>query len=407
LHPVFYQWLSIAYVGLVSLALSVLLARELGPTGFGEYGIALAAGAILAIFLDGGMRSMLLREGTRTSKQLEYLSKQLPAIALGHAITLAVLLSLLAFGIFFPHLQIALSTISCFLGVVLVQFVSASLRGAGRWSLDAGWQMGHRTLSAALILAVLFLGFAQVWVVLAAWTCASFLSFLLLPSPLRTIPDLSFRPEVYKVAIPLVFIDLATAVYFRSDILVLGWLGVEPNQIGQYAASYKLFEVMIIAGNPVGLLLFRRMRLFKGDILQFKQGLQRAVIVSVALGVFTALLLDLISQPLVAWSYGSSFSESAHFLSILAWALVFVLPNILLTQAALALELDRSYLLAAILAALINITLNLSFVPSYGALASAWTSVATEGVLFVLLMFSVFKGIKLKTGKHIESWDLG
>ena len=30
LHPVFYQWLSTAYVGVVSLALSVFLARELG-----------------------------------------------------------------------------------------------------------------------------------------------------------------------------------------------------------------------------------------------------------------------------------------------------------------------------------------------------------------------------------------
>ena len=103
LHPVFFQWLSIAYVGLISLAISVFLARELGPTGFGEYGIALAAGAILAIFLDGSMRNILLREGTRNGKKLEHLPKQLPAIALGHAIAMAVLLSLLVLGIFSNH----------------------------------------------------------------------------------------------------------------------------------------------------------------------------------------------------------------------------------------------------------------------------------------------------------------
>lgn len=407
LHPAFYQWLAISYVGLVSLALSVTLARELGPSGFGEYGIALAAGALVAIFLDGGMRNILLREGTRTGKQLEHLSKQLPAIALGHAITMAVLLSLLVLGIFFHHLQIALSTISCFLGVVLVQFVSASLRGAGRWSLDAGWQMGHRTLSAALILAAVFLGFAQAWVVLAAWACASFLSFLFLPSPLRTFPDLSFRPEVYNVALPLIFIDLATAVYFRSDILVLGWLGVESNKIGQYSASYRFFEAVIMAASPLGLLFFRRMRLFNGNTLEFKQGLKRAVLFAAVLGVFLALGLGFISEQLVAWSYGSRYPESAQLLSILAWALVFVLPNILLTQAALALELDKSYLLAALLAALINFALNYLFISYYGVLASAFTSVATEGALFILLAFSVFKGMVVKTGKHTESRDLG
>ena len=102
-HPVFYQWLSIAYVGLVSLALSVLLARELGPIGFAEYSIALAVGSMLALFLDGGMRNILLREGTRNGKKLEHLPKQLPAIALGHAIAMAVLLSLLVLGIFSNH----------------------------------------------------------------------------------------------------------------------------------------------------------------------------------------------------------------------------------------------------------------------------------------------------------------
>ena len=403
-RSLFSQWFTTLYVGLISFALSVFLARELGPTGFGEYGIASAAGAILAIFLDGGMRNILLREGTRSGKQLEHLSKQLPAIALGHAITLAVLLSLIALIIFSHNRPLAISTIACFLGIVLMQFVSASLRGAGRWSLDASWQMGHRTLSAALVLAVVFLGFSQSWVVLSAWACASFLAVLLFTSPLRTFPDLSFRPEVYKIAIPLILIDLATVIYFRSDVLVLGWLGVEPNQIGQYAASYRFLEAVIMAANPIGLLLFRRIRLFKGGVQDFKQGLKRGVFFAGVLGVFLALGLGFISVQLVAWSYGSRYPESAQFLSILAWALVFVLPNTLLTQAALALELDRAYLLAAVLAALINISLNYFFIPYFGVLASAFTSVATEAFLFILLTFFVFKGVQLKTDKQAESF---
>ena len=404
LHPVFFQWLSIAYVGLISLALSVLLARELGPAGFGEYGIALAAGAILAIFLDGGMRNILLREGTRNGKKLEHLSKQLPAIALGHAITTAVLLSLLALGIFSNHLATALSTISCFLGIVLVQFVSAFLRGAGRWSVDAGWQMWQRTLSAALVLSVVFLGIPQPLVVLSAWAFASFLAFILFTSPLRTFPDLSFRPEVYRIAIPLIFIDLATVIYFRSDMLVLGWLGVDSNQIGQYAASYRFLEAVIMAVNPIGLLLFRRIRLFKGGVQDFKQGLQRGVFFAAVLGVFLASGLVFISGHLVAWSYGSRYPESAQFLSILAWALVFVLPNTLLTQAALALDLDSLYLRAACFAAFTNLALNYLLVPNYGARASAFTSVATECLLFIFLEFSVFKEIQVKTVNQTEGW---
>jgi len=362
----------------------------MGPSAFGLYGIALAAGSILSIFIDGGMRNVLLREGTLTSKKLSNLAKQLPAIAIRHAITMTVVLSLVALGIFPLHLPLVLSSLVCFLGIVLAQYVSASLRGAGRWSLDAGWQMGHRTLSATFILVVLVLGFAQAWMVLAAWACASFVAFIFFSSPIRTIPNSGFNKEVYKVALPLVLIDLGTAVYFRSDILLMGWMGIDSKQIGQYAASYRILEAVIMAANPIGLLLFRVIRQNKGNQIALKKALQRNVILAIIFGGGGALTIGLISEQLVAWTYGSSFPESAKLISVLSWSLVFIFPNTLLTQASLALELDRSYMWAAIFVAFANLIFNCIAIERYGSLASAYITVATEGILFLLLSLSIF-----------------
>jgi O-antigen/teichoic acid export membrane protein len=379
------QWTATAYVGLVSLVVSVAVGRAVGPAGFGQYGMAMAAGAILAIFIDGGMSNLLRREQTRPGTALAHLVSRLPGIALGHAFTVALIAALLALSLAGDQLLLALATVASFLGTVLVGYVSALLRGTGRWAADAGWQVSQRTLSAALILGSLAIGFTAPWQVMAAWAAASLIAFLVFPSLLRCRPEFGLKTEVYKITAPLVLIDLATAVYFRSDMLVLGWYDVPQQEVGQYAAAYRLFEAMIMLAGPVGLLLFRRMRLFDGHMDAFRRSLLLYVAAAAALGVAAALAMYTASDLLVGWSYGPTYAESAGLLRVLCWGLVFVLANTVLTQAALALERDRAYMWAAGLAAIANVTMNCALVPRLGISAAAYTTVVTEAVLFIYL----------------------
>lgn len=383
------QWTATAYVGLVSLAVSVAVGRAVGPAGFGEYGMAMAAGSILAIFIDGGMSHLLRRETTRPGTTLGHVVGRLPAMSLGHAFTVALIGALLAVSFAGGQWPLALATVGCFLGTVLVGYVSASLRGQGRWAADAGWQVRQRTLSAAMILGSLAIGLTAPWQVMVAWAAASLIAFLVFPSPLRCRPKLGLKPEVYKITAPLLLIDLATAVYFRSDMLVLGWFDVPQQEVGQYAAAYRLFEAVILLAGPVGLLLFRRMRLFDGHRDAFRRSLLLYVVVAAALGVAAALAMYTASDLLVAWSYGPQYPNSDGLLRILCWGLVFVLPNTVLTQAALALDRDRAYLWAAGLAAVTNAAMNCALVPQLGTVAAAYTSVAIEAVLFISLAISL------------------
>ena len=379
------QWAATAYVGLVSLAVSVAVGRAVGPAGFGEYGMAMAAGSILAIFIDGGMSNLLRRETTRPGTTLGHVVGRLPAMSLGHALTVALFGALLADSFAGGQLPLALATVACFLGTVLVGYVSAFLRGRGRWAADAGWQASQRTLGAALILGSLVIGLTAPWQVMAAWAAASLIAFLVFPSPLCCRPEFGLKPEVYKITAPLVLIDLATAVYFRSDMLVLGWFDVPQQEVGQYAVAYRLFEAVILLAGPVGLLLFRRMRLFDGHRDAFRRNLLLYVAVAAALGIVAALAMYTASDLLVGWSYGPTYPESAWLLRVLCWGLVFVLANTILTQAALALERDRAYLWAAGLAAITNVAMNCALVPRLGISAAAYTTVVTEAVLFIYL----------------------
>lgn len=388
------QWAATAYVGLVSFALSVLIARQTGPATFGEYSVVLAAGAILAIFIDGGMRNLLLRERTRASAHLAHLSGRLPAIALGHAMTVALVASLLGVMLLIERTALVLATVWCFFGVVLAQYVSAMLRGEGRFSLDAGWQMGHRTFSAVCIVAVIVLGFHSSWHILAAWAFGAITANLIFPLGLKCRASFVFRPGLYKVVVPLLWIDLATAVYFRSDMMMLQWRGVPRERIGQYAAAYRLIEAVILLAGPVAILLFRHMRQMNEDRCALAQHIPRTTALAAMLGVAGAAIIVALAEPIVFLTYGSKYPEAAGLLTILAWSLAFVLPNAVLTQAALALDLERSYALAASIAAVCNVALNFIFITHYGPLAAAWMTIVTEAVLLAILVFALARNLR-------------
>lgn len=384
------QWLAAIYVGGVSFALNVLIARQVGPAVFGEYSVALAAGAVLAIFLDGGMRNLLMRERTLASAHLNHLSDRLPSLAFGHALVASVIASLFAVVLLPEKSVLAVATVACFLGVVFTQFVSAMLRGGGRFGAEAGWQIGQRSGSALAIALVLALGFHESWQILVAWALGLLLAGLAATRGLWVWPRISLDPVLYKAVLPLLWIDLATAVYFRSDMVVLQLLGVHQDRIGQYGAAYRLIEAVIFATNPVAILLFRKMRRMGERHHAMGREILRAVVWAGLLGVAGAVLISLIAEPVVSIAYGGQYSESTALLRVLAWTLVLLLPNAVLTQAALALNLERPYAWAATASAVCNLALNFVFVGQYGPIASAWATIATEVVLLSVLAFVLF-----------------
>ncbi len=74
--------------------------------------------------------------------------------------------------------------------------------------------------------------------------------------------------------------------------------------------------------------------------------------------------------------------------------ILLLVPNIVLTQTALALNLEKYYALTAIIAAIVNVVFNLLFIPLYGIVASAYSSIITEIVLFMGLSSSIWKNRK-------------
>lgn len=394
------QWAATLYVGGVSFGLNILIARSIGPATYGQYAVALAVGAMLSIILDGGFRTLLIREKARSTSHLKQISPFLPSYAFGHALVSALVTAALALFFSQNHLKLALATIAGFLGIVLSQQISALLRGGGRFGTDAGWQIGNRSLSALLMMIVILAGFHHPWQILSAWSVGTILACVIAPYGIKYWPRLSFHRELYKSTLPLLWINLATAIYFRFDMVALRYLDVADKQIGQYAAAYRLIEAVILVTSPVSVMLFRRIRLMEPGNKDIGIEVFRATTYAVFIGFVCALAVGWLAFPVIHWTYGNSYPDSVALLSLLAWALVFLLPNAVLTQAALAMELQRPYAVAATVAAGFNVLFNLFMIRHMGTTAAAIATIFTEALLTAVLAWNIFR--KCRNGFALE-----
>jgi O-antigen/teichoic acid export membrane protein len=394
----FYQLISSFGVGAISFALSLFIAREMGSSYFGQYSTALAIGSILAIIFDGGMHNLLVRERTQASEHLGTLHKTLPHIAMGYSFIAAILTSLISLIVFSSQLYLALGIILCFWGAVITQYASAILRGDGLLKTDALWQLKQRVLTALLIATTVLLGYVEAWQLLLAWAIGALCANLFFKEGFRFKPFfkplLSSEFKLYQTLLPILWINLATTIYFRSDLIMLRIFKVSDGDIGQYAAAFRLIEAVILMASPVSIIIFRKIRLLNEDRLLQTSYIIKSILVSTLFGLLGLVLIEWMANPLVQLTYGAQYAQASRLLLILGWMIVILIPNTVLTQTALALNLEKSYALIATLAAIGNLSFNLIFIPEHGILAAAYSSIATE--LILLIGLSVAISLKLK-----------
>lgn len=385
------QWLAIAFVGGVSFILSVFIARRFGPEAFGVYAQAISLGALLAIVVDGGFGKLLVREVVRATPALERYGHQLHGFAFGHALLAMLLLALAAtFNPLPLHGLTLVATIGAFGTAVLANFSIAILRGQGRLMRDALWQMVSRTLTAGCIALALGLGADAPWQVLGAQFVGAALFLVLLMRGGVVRPIFRVPKEVYAVVVPLIWLDLATVVYFRSDMLLFKVTGVAKADVGAYGVAYRLIEAFLLLASPIGLLLFRRFRL-NAEALG-RPTIQRIFQIS-GLAGGVGLLIFVLALPTAGTffplAFGAEYSLAGDLFKVLCMMLVLALANGVLGQGVFAFGLDRMYVWTATAAALFNVAGNLLLMPRHGVWAAAWMTVATEAVLGVGLSLAL------------------
>lgn len=381
--------------------LILVVSRQLGPALFGVYSFLTTVVIAANCFSNLGFDTWMVREVTKNPSQGKgYISN-----ILGLKIATSLFTIFCVFFIFqatdLPSTTLRLLWILSI--SLLFNTLSQTFWHYGNCFKQfafhsALWASSNLIKSVLGISLVLVYGELEplIWGLVIAEALTLILSFYVIRSRFGAFFP-GFRLSIWKdylarsapIALGMIF----SVLYFRLDIVMLQ-LMTDEKVVGFYSAAYKLFEMSIILPHSIMLVLFPTLVAeYHTDHSQFKKSSKKALGVFGMIGGSFALILWVFSHEIIAIIFGDDFSPSIAILDILSGAIFlfflnFLLANILITSGR---ETINTWNLAG--ATALNIALNLVFIPRYGAIGAAWSTLFCEAVLIVALGIEVRKSI--------------
>ncbi|MFZ2267597.1 MAG: flippase [Azonexus sp.] len=405
---------------LISLATAMLLARTLGPEGYGSYAYVLSVVALICIPAQFGLPRLVLRETAKAQARCDWAI--LKGIWYWSALVVLLLSILLVLGSeitvrfladHFPEQQL----LTFAWGLLLIPFLSlGALRAAALIGLR---RIVQGQISEMLLRPTLLASFIVIYLMLVPagglfpvdvmqfHVLAAAIAFLISTIQLRNARPPEFDASVlpkYQHRIwlagmfPLVLVDGVQLVFSKADTLMLGWLG-SASDVGVYAVA--LYGSMLIAFglqvvNVVVAPQFARLHA-KGE----RASLQRLVVFSTRVSVVCALPMVLIiyfwGERLLSFFFGVSFARGAEALTILALG---QLVNASMGSVALLLTMtnhERDVVKAIAISTAVNIGLNLILIPILGINGAATATAVATALWNIILWRCVHSRLGIRT----------
>lgn len=402
------SWMLIAQIitSILSFGWTILIARYLGPSEYGIYGTAVSFSSLLLFIADLGVSSYITRAiSTDFDNEYKYLN---------NAFSLTIILSFLYLLVVLMTLLLirwdSYTVLICLLFAIENIFIRFSV--ILNVIFQAHEQMKYQAIANiitsvstfALTIIVIFKSFGLIGVSLT-FIFANIISFIYVLLTVKKhfvkikfIINPSFYEFLIKGGIPFAISGVFVTIYYSIDLVMITQF-VGTYETGIYNSAYKLLTVLTLFYSIYTSVVYPVMsKLFKDskDLLQlsFIKSSKYLVLISIPICVFTCFYrYDIIGI------YGAEFTEAGSVLAILIWTICFIFINGNSTAVLNASHKEYSVTIICGLAALLNVILNVIFIPIYSVYGASFATVLSE-VLVFLLEFYVLKKIGHLPDKH-------
>jgi O-antigen/teichoic acid export membrane protein len=388
----------------------VYLARTLGPGDFGNYNFVLAWAGMFTLIMDFGATTTLTQ---KIAQQPARLNSHLgTALLFKTFLTVASLLAASGYMLLFPHTQHVQSMWLAWIALGLASYVD-TLYGVFRGKQMLGKESLVISIQRVVVIILSTLALFYGWRVngvLVATVVGNALTVILtletmrrcgfFAQPLRVVELTPFM----KQAVPLGLAAVFSLLYFKADTLMLEYL-TTPHDVGLYNAAYRITETLMFLPNLlVGILFPVLASIFATDRALFVSTVQNALKYVVLLLMPIGLALSVGAPWIIQVVYGVDYMASIPALRILAWNLPLSGANFVLVYSMISANKQRAYTVVTLSCAVWNILLNLWVIPRWGFLGSSFTTLATEGLLLVV-MYAIARKVLAST--LWRGWVLG
>jgi len=390
-------WLLIARVGAQAslVAITYLLARRLGPTGFGEYAFLamfIALGNTVTTF---GSDMLLIREIAAESD----VSRSWSVLVLQLILSCLFVTAVFLFVRYLPgqtdESVIALKIYSLALFPLAFFTVFTSVLRGMQKMISYAWL---NFLLPGILLAAIYLfipaGTSLVdiaYVLLGVQLVGAMLSCALcIPSfPLlwRSFRFSSIQlGQLLIICLPIALIAIVGIVFQKLSLALLAVLGTA-SMVGLYSAAARVVEAARLGHIALFTALYPAMANAVHDPSSQKT-FRSSWLVLLGLTTAGSILLASLGGPIVRIFFGEAFQDSIPILAILAFTLIPYTVSSFLSLGLLARKKEHIVFAVMAVSLLVLLSTNLLVIPRAGAMGASWSTLiaeTTQAIIFLLL----------------------
>lgn len=388
------SWLLFARAGtlIITFFTTIYVIRYLGPENYGTLSYAVSFVSLFSFIASLGIDQVVYRElVSRPEDEGEIMGSAFGLKIIGGlAATFITIGTALAIGV----TQIEL---------ILISIISLTLIGTAGQIISYSYQARVQSKYPALIMLAtsLILAGSKLAIIFFDKGIIYFALILLLESILYAVffafsYQKHFKKfkewQVTKVttkmlfvtSLPLMLSTVSIMIYSRIDQVMLGHY-INNTAVGIYDAAVRLSDVWYIIPNVLITALFPAIiNAQKTSPNLFRKRIHLCAALLIGLNLLIILPTNLLAHYIIEILFGSDFTGTADILAIYIWSLIGFSLGQLMNTYLIAENYTLIFLYTSVVTVLINIGLNILWIPEYGIIGAAFATLVSYSLIPIL-----------------------
>lgn len=384
----------------------IILAGHLGTTGMGYYTTVTAFVAFFVNLADLGINLVMMREIAQNPDKKIAITSNFLGFRFFYSLVIMALAPVIAFLIpqYGPYVRygVGIAALAQFILLMNQTFVSV-LQVSLKLDRAVFAEIINRAVTLGLVIAgaVYIKDMAQffyfvLWVTVIASLVNAAISYFFANKEWSVLPK--FNPSEWQkilvIVLPMGVFSFLSMVHFKSDTIILSLLK-PAYDVGIYGYAYKIGEIMFsIPMMFIGIVFPQMSALYKNNKQEFLDFTQKVfdvlLFVTFPFVVGVYLLAPYFTTLLSRQSLQDGLI-AGEVLKILSLAMVVWFFGALYQHILLAGTSYKGLIRNITIAVVVNIALNLLFIPLYSYFAAAIITVVSEIIMLILTLVYVYQ----------------
>ncbi len=367
----------------------IVIGRELGPSAVGVFSVAYAGALVAVLGLALGQQEVLIREVARAPGR----ARRLLAAANGlqRSVARAALPAACVAAALVPQPELRLALLAfvpyAFLRTTTVT-AGAAFKGLDRMDFESLARGFEVLIALALIIAFTAMGWG-VWTAGIAFSAGSLCGLLWLLGRRQRLGDDGVevsRSMMLREGLPFMALSVTAQLVNSSGRFLLVGFDVGMAEIGYLGAAGTMVWAMVTVPQLFAVAVYPTFsRMAERRESPRAVGVS-AVLVGIAGGIASAVVLRLLGSPLMILAFGAEFAAGVPLLERLSLALPGAFAAMTMGAVLAAWRMQRRTMVMYLVALAIGVGVNIALIPTEGAMAAATAAAVAYSSLAVMLV---------------------